>query len=546
MPQGFPEINIFGGSDPAAAQRKADAGIKSLAADGAKTAEAVNAKYFSFRDGQAINKTSESATTQIGADGAATQVNESTGLNKSSDSAPLSRLAIPGAKDGSPDRVYQAKYNDKGEITQMISPTGTKFDRVSPANDKGFAYWKASGSDGKTMKYGSNSESFVGKLSLDKDGAHIMIGHDKRNPRNDTQWAGSLVEMSATGVESRTSLVPSKDGKSTSFETQVTKKDGTTITSRSSFDKEGQLKVDADVQVQDKMKDSKYTVKNGEIIQRNENLISAERLKNVARTLDSNEKLNNLRNARITTHGDSLHVELNNKQSTHQNSTKPGTWINGTLQEGSTMSANMKFDARYQNNKIELNNIQGITGHGAKTGPFGRRLFHGDAGVAKIQVAEGQMSALTNRGWSTTPKHLMTDQAKQTVEKESIDQAGAMIKMVTENSKNVAVDKTSKRSLDFAVQPSDKAKKEMDADGLVKLENNVKGKFSYDESGFKFSNLQGVKALGQNVNEIKATPGKNGKIDYVASFTNPADGKVGKHTISEDQVRMMLKTMQKR
>ena len=210
------------------------------------------------------------------------------------------------------------------------------------------------------------------------------------------------------------------------------------------------------------------------------------------------------------------------------------------------MGANMKFDARFQNNKIELNNIQGITGHGAKTGPFGKFLFQGSLPVKNLQVAEGQMSALTNRGWSTTPKHLMTDQAKQTVEKESIDQAGAMIKMVTENSKNVAVDKTSKRSLDFAVQPSEKAKKEMDADGLVKLENNVKGKFSYDESGFKFSNLQGVKALGQNVNEIKASPGKNGKIDYVASFTNPADGKVGKHTISEDQVRMMLKTMQKR
>lgn len=528
----LPDLSIVGLGDTTAAEKakadKQDKVVKDSADAGRKNGDEAINRYFEFRDSKG------GAPKQ----GAGQDNDLASAIKADADGKPLETLAVPGK-----DKPYQAKYNDKNELVQLKAPSGTTFNRISPENDKGFAYWQATNEKGQIVPYGNNSSSFVGKLGLDKDGAHIMIGHDKRNPRNDSKWAGSLIETKADGSESLSSVMSDK-GKATGIETRLTQRDGTVVRSRAQYDNAGKLTRSGEVSVDSKDGDSKYVVKDGEISSRDTNLLAKKEALETARNLDANQKLHNLRHASVTTRSDgSLHVDIHNDRSTFQNSVHPGTVINGTRQDGSTMSEHVSMNAKYSNGAIELNQVQGITGHGAKTGPLGRRWWTGSAGVNAIKVEAGAMHSHTNRaGWSSTPQHLMTDKARGSVDAANIQQAGEIMRSIAENSKNLQVDKVGAREFKVQAKPSENLKKQMGDSGFLKLDNDVKAKVSYDESGMKMSEIQGIKALGMNVTEIKSQPGKGGKMDYKASYINPVTGEKGIHSISEDQIRKMTKS----
>lgn len=529
----LPDLSIVGLGDTTAAEKakadKQDKAVKDSADSGRKNGDEAINRYFEFRD-------SKGGTP---AQGAAQGKDVASGVKADADNKPLESLAVPGK-----DNPYEAKYNDKNEITQLRTPSGGTFNRISAENDKGFAYWQATNEKGQIIPYGNNSNSFVGKLALDKDGAHIMIGHDKRNPRNDSKWAGSLIETKADGSESLSSVMSDK-GKATGIETRLTQRDGTVVRSRALYDNAGRLTRSGEVSVDSKDGDAKFVVKDGEISSRDVNLLAKKEAQETARNLDANEKLNNLRRASVTTLTDgSLHVDIQNSRATYQNSVNPGTVIKGTRQDGSTMSEHVSMNAKYRNGAIELNQVQGITGHGARTGPLGRRWWSGSAGVDSIKVEPGAMHSHTNRaGWSSTPQHLMTDKARGSVDAANIQQAGEIMRSIAENSKNLQVDRVGAREFKVQAKPSESLKKQMSDSGFLKLDNDIKAKVSYDETGMKMSEIQGIKALGMNVTEIKSQPGKGGKMDYRATYINPATGEKGVHPISEDQIRKMTKSI---
>ncbi len=56
------------------------------------------------------------------------------------------------------------------------------------------------------------------------------------------------------------------------------------------------------------------------------------------------------------------------------------------------------------------------------------------------------------------------------------------------------------------------------------------------------TDIQGIKAFGMNITEIRSQPGKAGKMDYKATYVNPANGEKGNYSISEDQIKKMTKS----
>lgn len=527
----LPDLSIIGLGDPSAAEKaqaeKEDRAVKSSAEAGKKNGDQAINRYFEFRDSK---QTGANKNTEAAKDASALANHEDANKEK-----PLESLAVAGK-----DRPYEAKYNDKNELIQLKSPSGMTFNRVSPENENGFAYWQAKNEKGQVVNYGSNSDKFVGKLALDKEGAHVMIGHDKRNPRNDSKWAGSLVETRADGAESFSS-VTSANGKATGIETRLTQKDGTVVTARALYDKDGRLNATGDVTVSSKDGDSKYVVKDGEITARDTNLIAKKEAEETARNLDANSKLNNLRRASVTTLRDgSLHVDIHNARATFQNSVNPGTVINGTRIDGSTVGNHVVMNAKYKNGAIEMR-VDGITGHGARRGPLGRwRSGSGD--VDAIKIEPGRMHSHTERGWTSTPQHLMTDKARGSVDAQNIQQAGEIIKTIAENSKNLQVEKVAAREFKVSVKPSEQLKQQMNEKGLLKFDGDLNMKFSYDEKGMKMTDIQGIKAFGMNITEIRSQPGKAGKMDYKATYVNPANGEKGNYSISEDQIKKMTKS----
>ena len=526
----LPELSIAGLGDSAAAEKakaaKEDNAVKNLAEAGRKNGDEAIDRYFSFRD-------SKDGNTIGGANKDAAQ-----GLNgdDTAKEKPLTSLSVPGK-----DKPYEAKYNDKNEIVQLKSPNGLTFNRVSPANDNGFAFWQASNEKGQIVPFGSNSNSFVGKLSLDKEGSHIMIGHDKRNPRNDTKHAGTLIETKADGSESRSSVL-SENGKTAGIETRLTQRDGTVVRSMAQYDKAGKLNRNDSVSVDSKDGDSKYVVKNGEITSRDTNILAKQNARDFARSLDSNAKLSNLRHADVTTmNNGSLHLNITNDRATFQSSVNPGTVISGTRVDGSTMSNHISMNAKFQNGAIELNNVRGITGHGAKQGPLGLRWWSGSAVVDSVKIEGGVMHTHTNRGWSSTSQHLMKAEAQGTVDAANVKQSGEMLKAVAENTKNLQVDRVGAREFKVSMKPTEHLKKQVEKDGFLKLGDNVNIKASYNETGVKMD-VKGIKTFGMDVTEIKSQPGKGGKMEYKASYTNPLTGEKGSYPISEDQIRKMTKS----
>lgn len=513
LPEGFSSLSLIGASDELAVQKKLEASVKA----GAKQASVFSGEqidnYFQFRDGKAKP-------------------------------GPEEKLNLAPSPKTNDEKAFQGKYNDNNELVELRAPSGKTYQRISPANENGFAYWQVRNEKGEKVRYGSASDSFVGKLSLDKDGAHIMIGHDKRNPANNTVWAGTFVEARSDGSETRTRVL-SEGGKATGLEFQLTQKDGKIFTTQAKYEKSGALKLDGTQDVHDKSGDWKFTLRNGEVIKRDLNLLAKERVSQFALSLDSNEKLRNLRKVDLSSRGDRLHVVLENSHSSFQQSAKPGTVINGTRVDGSTMGKKVVLDAQFQQGRLDIN-VDGITGHGAKKGPLGRRWWSGSSEVHSMSISEGRISSTTDRGTTSIDASQLNDKARQNVTKEAIEQSGALIKALTENSKNVSIERTSARSFKMSMQPSETLQAQVKEGGILSLSGRINGEFAYDRSGFKISGLDGVRALDKDVKEIIAQPGRNGKLDYLASYVDKTTGKTGKITIPESQVKQMMLTLDKK
>ncbi len=563
LPEGFPELllrgmtnskdNNFGLTD-----KSADA-LKAAAAFGNDNGQTQLDKYFTFRDGKVSSKQSADELSPGKKEG---NNGSSYVINDKGDTTTFTSRPTAGEPNGS---SRNAAYNAKHELVALANPSGTSFKRTSAENDKGFAYWQAFDQQGQKVQVGSKSGPFVGKLSLDQDGAHIMVGHDKTNPSQNTKWAGMLSELRPDGSEIRTTVLNEK-GENPGFETQTTMPDGTQVTSRSHYDKDSKTyKPDSEVTVLDANRDAKTVIKDGEIVSRETNLLAKERMKELVHSLESNSQLQNLQHADISSTKNGLHIVIDNAKPTYSAPmTLPGLTIGGTIPDNNRIGKHVSLDAKYspEAHSIQLSHLQGVSGSGHQFGPIFGKQWDGGAVVDGMKIDPKNVAIHVNSvqvltggighrvaqkaansqgpGWKSLPMSQLQPEMRESIGK-NLDPIGHAIQTMSEETKHIGIDRTSAHGLKLETQPSGKLQAEVEKmSPLLDLDKDIKGKLSYDESGIKLTDIKGVKVLFQDIKELRLEPAKNGKFNISVDFENPLTQKTNTIPIPEDLARLVL------
>lgn len=543
----LPQMEIFsGGAKPPQekAQSKDEASIKTADAGNEKISAQLD-NYFNFRDG------GKSATAK---DGASRQEpgsykNEDGSSYEIDKNGDMTKLTTAPSEKHPEGQTFKASYNENHELVKMETPGGKTFTRTSPENEKGFAYWQSRDAAGNKTSFGNASNNaFVGKLDLNSDGAKFMIGHDKRNPSQNTKWAGSMIEYGSDGSETRSTLHAEK-GKTTGFDSTVKEADGTQIKSSSKIDEPGKTSLTGSTEITSADGDSKTIIKDGKVTERKENLLASEKLAEVARNLDGNDRLQNLKHASLTKHGDSTHVSIDNYGERNQRSIQPGTVINGTRPSHTHVSKHLEFDLKTgKDGSISMSNIDGMRGYGSALGPLGRRWHSGSSEVHDIRMTKGRdghtsLDTRSDRGWLHASHNQLTPEAQAGMDSMT-GKGSKMIDFLNENSKQATIDHAEKRGFSFSMQPTEKFKEMAKESGMpMEIGDKLSAKFSYSENGMKLTDIQGVKALGQNVTGVQIEPGKGGEMSMKAEYTNPKTGEKGSIPIPMSQAKAILAMM---
>ena len=524
----LPQMEIFsGGVKGDSAKPATDASVKTAEAGQAKIDGQLD-KYFAFRDPKDGGTDSQKAAGES-KQAPGDYKNEDGSSYKIDKNGDLTQLTTAPSEKFPDGQTYKATYNDKHEMVKLEAPGGKSFTRVSPENDKGFAYWQSRDANGNKTSFGNKTnDAFVGKLDLNQDGAQFMIGHDKRNPGQNTKWAGTMIEHGSDGSETRSSL-HTENGKTTGFDSTVKNADGTQVQTTSKLE-DGKAVKSGDAEVKSADGDTKTIIKDGKVVEKQENLIAKEKMEAIAHKLDGNDRLQNLKHAKLTKQGDSIHVSMDNYGARDQRSIQPGTVINGTKPDHTHAAKHQEFDLRHnKDGSVSMSNIQGMTGYGSALGPLGRRWHSGSSPVHEVRMVPGRdghssMQSLSDRGWIHASHHVLTPEAKAAAD--GFTGKGAKtIDFLNENTKQATIDHPSKRNFNFDLTPTEKFKEKAKEGGMpIEIGDKVSAKFSYDEKGMQLSDLKGISAFGQPITGLKIEPGKGGEMSAKAEYVNPLTG----------------------
>lgn len=516
--------------------RSANDNVLSAAVSGSERSQSQIDRYFQFRD----NKPSGKSLIEENLQRRGHHENENGSSYDIDTRGDVTRLGMPPTEKFPKGLTYTAKYNDKHELIKLESSTGKVFTRVTSKNNDGFAYWECADVNGQKIPYGSVSGPFVGKIAIGEQGVQIMIGHDYQNPRQNTKWAGTLVERNMDGSETRASLI-GENGKTVGFESVSSLADGSQVTSIYKFDERHCLIKQAAVEVFSADQDSRTVVQNGEKISSQENLLAKDRLRQLSSSLEQNPRLNNLRNVEVQNRGNNLHVVVDNFGATYQNSVRPGTIINGIRPTGLQMQQRMDFNVSHSNNTIKLDQINGMVGYGEKLGPLQLMWWSGSSEVKAVNLGPGYMQSGTAEGWAIVTAPYLTGEALNAVHPESLTQAGAMLDLLRENADHVAARKTSRRSFDLSVRPSKQLRAKLKESELpIQCSDCVLGKFSYDQAGSMLSGIEGIAFNGHNVSEIRTEPDKIGQLKFIIGYRDKSTGKNESFAISESHLKIAM------
>ncbi|MBX9690327.1 MAG: hypothetical protein K2X27_26675 [Candidatus Obscuribacterales bacterium] len=442
--------------------------------------------------------------------------------------------------------TYKASYNDKHELIKLEYPTGKSFTRTSPENDRGFAYWQARDSSGKAVSYGNaGAQPFVGKLSLDSAGSHIMIGHDKQNPAQNTKWAGSVIDQNSDGSMLRSSLISEK-GKTTGFKSEIENPDGTKVEITSKL-VDGKVVLDDKATVKSKSGDQISTVSDGKVIDRKEHLLADAKMAELARGLDSSPKLQNLRHADIRSRGESLHVAIDNYAPSTNRAVQPGTVINGIMPDRTEVSNHLEFDLSHgKDNSVRMSNISGMEGHGFGLGPLKRRWHEGSSPVMEVRMAPGQdgkgvMQSLSSRGWMAVHSDYLNENARNSVSKSGLEKTSMMSDLIKDSSKHTVIDHPYRREFRMQMEPTAKLKENLSENGVpVELKDKVAAKMNYSENAIKVSEIKGVNSMGKELSALSIEPSADGKFKASIDLIDPKTKEKHSVTLPDSQVAPLL------
>lgn len=174
------------------------------------------------------------------------------------------------------------------------------------------------------------------------------------------------------------------------FETQTIKPDGSLITSRMHFDDQTKsYNLDAEVSIMDGNKDTKTIIKDGEVVSHEANLLAKARMKELVRSIDSNEQLQGLQHLDVSSINNGLHIVVDNAQPTYSAPmTLPGVTIAGTIQDFSTVGRHLSLNAQYRpgSQSVFLSDISGVSGRGHQFGPIFSKQWDGNARIGDMYV----------------------------------------------------------------------------------------------------------------------------------------------------------------